>query len=102
MSRRNESGAPVRQAWAVVFFLPALPAVPAYLRVKRSTRPAESTRRCLPVKNGWQFAQISRCRSSFFVDRVVQVAPHAQRTLLTLYSGWIPVFMTLLPLDIAN
>src|ERR1035437_755128 len=31
----------------------------AYLRRKRSTRPAVSTRRCLPVKNGWQAEQIS-------------------------------------------
>src|SRR6202789_436781 len=31
----------------------------AYLRRKRSTRPAVSTRRCLPVKNGWQTEQIS-------------------------------------------
>jgi hypothetical protein len=31
----------------------------AYLRRKRSTRPAVSTKRCLPVKNGWQTEQIS-------------------------------------------
>ncbi len=31
----------------------------ANLRRKRSTRPAVSTRRCLPVKNGWQTEQIS-------------------------------------------
>ena len=55
---------------------------PAYLRLKRSTRPATSSSRCLPVKKGWQAEQISR-RISFFVDRVVQVAPQAQWTLTT-------------------
>ena len=56
--------------------------VAAYLRLKRSTRPAASRSRCLPVKNGWQLEQISS-RSSFFVERVVQVAPQAQWTLTT-------------------
>ena len=46
--------------------------------VNRSTRPSVSISFCLPVKKGWQFEQISRC-SSFFVDRVFQVAPQAQR-----------------------
>ena len=31
----------------------------AYLRRKRSTRPAVSISFCLPVKNGWQAEQIS-------------------------------------------
>ena len=31
----------------------------AYFRRNRSTRPAVSTSRCLPVKNGWQTEQIS-------------------------------------------
>ena len=53
-----------------------------YLRVKRSMRPAVSISRCLPVKNGWQFEQISS-RSSFLVERVVQVAPQAQWTFTT-------------------
>jgi hypothetical protein len=46
--------------------------------VKRSTRPSVSISFCRPVKNGWQFEQISRC-SSCLVDLVCQVAPHAQR-----------------------
>lgn len=31
----------------------------AYLRRKRSTRPAVSSNFCLPVKKGWQLEQIS-------------------------------------------
>lgn len=50
-----------------------------YFLVNRSTRPSVSISFCLPVKNGWQFEQISRC-SSGFVECVFQVAPHAQRT----------------------
>ena len=46
--------------------------------VKRSTRPSVSMSFCRPVKNGWQFEQISRC-SSYLVDRVFHVAPHSQR-----------------------
>ena len=56
--------------------------VSPYLRVKRSMRPAVSISRCLPVKNGWQVEQISS-RSSFLVERVVQVAPQAQWTFTT-------------------
>jgi hypothetical protein len=44
-----------------------------------------------PVKNGWQFEQISRC-SSGLVDLVFQVAPHAQRASTSKYFGWIPCF----------
>jgi hypothetical protein len=75
------------QAWAVLVFFP-------YLRVKRSTRPAASISFCVPVKYGWQLEQISR-RSSFLVERVVQVFPHAQWTAVVMYSGWIPGFMVL-------
>src|SRR5712692_7416165 len=50
---------------------------------------------CFPVKKGWQLEQISRRSSWPFVDLVVQVAPQAQWTLTTLYSGWIPGFMAL-------
>ena len=42
--------------------------------------------RCLPVKKGWQFEQISS-RSSFLVERVVQVAPQAQWTFTTCVIG---------------
>src|ERR1700730_5656697 len=57
--------------------------------VNRSTRPSVSVSFCRPVKNGWQFEQISR-RSSFFVERVFHVAPQAQRTSTSWYFGWIP------------
>src|SRR3972149_7135764 len=77
---------PQARAEAAFFF--------AYLRVKRSTRPAESISFCFPVKKGWQLEQISR-RSSFLVERVVHVAPQAQWTLTTLYCGWNPAFMAL-------
>jgi len=58
----------------VSFFLP-------HFRVNFSIWPAESIRRCLPVKNGWQLEQISSRSSWPFVDRVVHVVPQAQWTL---------------------
>ncbi len=42
----------------------------AYLRRKRSTRPAVSIIFCLPVKNGWQLEQISMWMSPLWVERV--------------------------------
>ena len=46
-------------------------ALSAYFFWKRSTRPAVSISFCLPVKNGWQFEQIStRIRSPLWVERV--------------------------------
>jgi hypothetical protein len=42
----------------------------------------------LPVKNGWQFEQMSRCRSPC-VERVSHVAPHAQWTFAVEYAGWM-------------
>src|ERR1022692_3675966 len=46
-------------------------ALPAYFRLKRSMRPAVSSSFCLPVKNGWQFEQIStRNIAPFIVDLV--------------------------------
>ena len=54
--------------------------------VNRSTRPSVSISFCRPVKNGWQFEQISRCRSGL-VDRVFQLAPQAQRTVTSWYFG---------------
>src|SRR5207249_10702073 len=62
-----------------------------YFFVKRSTRPSVSISFCRPVKNGWQFEQISRC-SSGLVDRVFQVAPHAQRASTSWYLGWMASF----------
>jgi hypothetical protein len=52
----------------------------AYFLRNRSMRPCVSSSFCLPVKNGWQLLQMSRCRSPL-VDRVSQVAPQAQCTL---------------------
>jgi hypothetical protein len=48
----------------------------AYFFRNRSTRPSVSTIFCVPVKNGWQAAQIST-RMSFTVDRVLSTLPHA-------------------------
>src|SRR5215471_5084314 len=59
----------------------------AYFRRKRSTRPAVSTSFCLPVKNGWQFEQISTAMSPLWVDRVINVLPQAQCTRTSLYAG---------------
>ena len=66
------------------YFLAAvdLAAASAYFLVKRSTRPAVSTSFCLPVKNGWQFEQIStRSMSPLMVERVWNVWPQAQCTV---------------------
>src|ERR1035438_9410625 len=41
----------------------------AYLRRKRSTRPAVSMSFCLPVKKGWQAEQISTLMSPLWLDR---------------------------------
>src|SRR5215467_4092495 len=61
---------------------PALEAASAYFLVKRSTRPAVSTSFCFPVKNGWQFEQIStRSMSPLMVERVWNVWPQAQCTV---------------------
>ena len=44
---------------------------------------------CLPVKNGWQFAQTST-RSSGFVDPTVHSVPQdPQWTLASWYLGWM-------------
>ena len=56
----------------------------AYLRRKRSTRPAVSISFCLPVKNGWQAEQISTLISPLWVDRVTKALPHAQCTRTSL------------------
>src|SRR5205807_5540302 len=54
----------------------------AYFFWKRSMRPCVSISFCLPVKKGWQFEQISRCKSPP-VERVSQLAPQAQWTFET-------------------
>src|SRR5207342_2468674 len=76
----NRTKAGQRAADAVSFFV----AFAAFFRlsevcapnffVKRSTRPSVSISFWRPVKNGWQFEQISRC-SCGLVDRVFQLAP---------------------------
>src|ERR1017187_6008902 len=72
----------------------------AYLRRKRSTRPAVSMSFCLPVKNGWQAEQISTPMSPLWVERVINAFPQAQCTRISLYWGWIAVFMSVLNLRI--
>src|SRR5580698_2398447 len=47
------------QLLRLLYFAGAASLALAYFRRKRSTRPAVSTRRCLPVKNGWHTEQIS-------------------------------------------
>jgi hypothetical protein len=59
--------------------------------LKRSTRPAVSSSFCLPVKNGWQLEQTSRWIASR-TDRVWNVFPHAQMTVVVAYTGWISAF----------
>ncbi len=59
----------------------------AIFRRKRSTRPAVSTSFCLPVKNGWQAAQISTTMSPLCVERVSNVFPHAHFTWMFSYFG---------------
>ena len=58
----------------------------AYFRLNFSMRPAESSSFCLPVKNGWQFAQISIWRLPV-VERVSNTLPHTQVTTAFLYVG---------------
>jgi hypothetical protein len=56
-------------------------ALSAYFFWNRSTRPAVSINFCLPVKNGWQFEQIStRIILPLIVERVSNVLPQAQCT----------------------
>jgi len=62
-----------------------------YFLLKRSTRPSLSMNFCLPVKNGWHAEQISTLMAGL-VERVSNLLPHAQLTLDTTYSGWIPFF----------
>src|SRR5262249_27038481 len=71
----------IRLSQELAYFLsPTL----AYLRRKRSTRPAVSTSFCLPVKKGWQWYQLSTWMSPLWVELVVKVLPHAQCTRTSL------------------
>src|SRR5712675_49080 len=56
----------------------------AYLRRKRSTRPAVSMSFCLPVKKGWQAEQISTLISPLCAERVINAFPQAQCTRISL------------------
>jgi hypothetical protein len=55
------------------------PVFPYFWR-KRSMRPAVSMSFCLPVKNGWQFEQMSVWITGT-VERVSNVLPHAHWTV---------------------
>jgi hypothetical protein len=57
-----------------------------YFAVKRSTRPAGSTIFCLPVKNGWQFEQISTVMPGR-VERVSMTFPQAHVIATGAYLG---------------
>ena len=65
-----------------------------YLVLNFSTRPPLVVNFWVPVKNGWHAEQMSVLISDS-VDLVINVLPHAQVTLHSLYSGWIPFFMLL-------
>src|SRR5207248_7787234 len=82
--RSRGLGAERSYFWAVA---PVAPITLAYLRRKRSTRPAVSTSFCLPVKNGWQAEQISTWMSPRWVERVPNTLPQAQWTRTSLYAG---------------
>jgi len=53
----------------------------AYFLLNRSMRPAVSSSFCLPVKNGWQFEQMSTPKSPR-VENVSWTVPHAQVMLV--------------------
>jgi len=75
----------LRETYCAFFAASAFPAsLLAYLRRKRSTRPAVSISFCLPVKNGWQAAQISTLMSPLWVERVTNAFPQAQCTRISL------------------
>jgi hypothetical protein len=77
---KKEALAPERHDDRYFFAIEA--ALSAYFFVKRSTRPAVSISFCLPVKNGWQFEQISvRIELPLIVERVSNVLPQAQCTV---------------------
>src|SRR5262249_39022382 len=73
--RPPASAAPRRRRTGAQAFFAASPRL--YFLLKRSMRPAVSISFCLPVKNGWQFEQMSTEKS----PRVLNVSwtiPHAQ------------------------
>ena len=56
-----------------------------YFRRNRSTRPAVSTRRCLPVKYGWHWAHTSTWIEAA-VERVSNLLPQAHWTMSLRYG----------------
>src|SRR5205823_65255 len=74
VQRRVQTGEEPPHAFAGGGFVS--PLVPYFLR-KRSTRPCVSTSLYLPVKNGWQFEQISTWNEPR-VERVSMTLPQAQ------------------------
>jgi hypothetical protein len=61
-----------------------------------STRPALSSSFCFPVKKGWHCPQISVDGFSL-VERVWYTWPQEPQVIVVaLYSGWMPVFITIL------
>ena len=92
---RQFGGEPVSQAQLLVP-VPVGAGAPelAYFCRKRSTRPAVSSRRCLPVKNGWQTEHTSVWISDC-VERVWKVLPQAHLTVAVAYCGWMSDFMAL-------
>src|SRR5689334_22096633 len=59
----------------------------AYRLLKRSIRPAVSISFCLPVKNGWQFEQMSTPKSPR-VENVSWTVPPAQLLRAGGWGGW--------------
>ena len=57
-----------------------------YFRRNRSTRPAVSTSRCLPVKYGWHWAHTSTWIDAA-VERVSNEFPQAHTAVSLRYSG---------------
>ena len=73
-----------------------------YLFLNFSTRPVASTIFSDPVKKGWHALQISILISGLF-ESTVKWFPHAQVTLHSTYSGWIPFFIAVsLCIDLAS
>jgi len=84
---RAEVGGPGQALAAAAFF------VPAYFLLKRSTR---RPRPAALLAGEERMAAGADLQAQLLLrGRVVQVAPQAQWTLTTWYSGWIPAFMAL-------
>src|SRR5712671_2986727 len=82
--QRQGGARPTHKAYFLAVSALAASALPAsllaYLRRKRSIRPAVSSNFCLPVKKGWQAEQISTLMSPRCAERVTNAFPQAQCT----------------------